>query len=76
MYSSVRPILAATLAFVDLDTLALGAAFEAGILHRDVSFNNIMITKDGEVIVNDWDHAGKAKLNPEECRKAFRTVSP
>ena len=30
----------------------------AGLLHRDISFANIMITADGRGILNDWDHAG------------------
>ncbi|GJE92085.1 hypothetical protein PsYK624_082380 [Phanerochaete sordida] len=30
----------------------------AGLLHRDISMNNIMLTTDGRGILNDWDHAG------------------
>ena len=30
----------------------------AGILHRDVSKRNIMLTKDGRGVLNDWDQAG------------------
>ena len=54
---------------------ALEDAFAIGILHRDISFNNIMLDDDGKVIVNDWDHAGKVRREPGARHKAFRTVS-
>ena len=39
--------------------LAIEKAYDtAGILHRDVSYRNIMIDQDGRGILNDWDHAG------------------
>ncbi|GJE91967.1 hypothetical protein PsYK624_081190 [Phanerochaete sordida] len=40
---------------------AICAASEAGILHRDISAKNIMLTADGRGILNDWDHAGSEK---------------
>ena len=30
----------------------------AGLLHRDISVRNVMLTSDGRGILNDWDHAG------------------
>ena len=54
---------------------ALGAAEAINILHRDISFNNIMLDENGRGIVNDWDHAGKARREPGTPHKAFRTVS-
>ena len=39
--------------------LAIDKAYHsAGLLHRDISFGNIMITADGRGVLNDWDHAG------------------
>ncbi|GJE92089.1 hypothetical protein PsYK624_082420 [Phanerochaete sordida] len=38
---------------------ALEKAYDAGFLHRDVSFKNIMITSSGRGVLNDWDHAGR-----------------
>ena len=37
---------------------ALDKAYSAGLLHRDISFKNVMITSAGRGILNDWDHAG------------------
>ena len=54
---------------------ALEGAEKAGILHRDISFNNIMLNEDGKVVVNDWDHAGKVHRDPGKPHKTFRTVS-
>ena len=54
--------------------LALDGAKEAGILHRDISFNNIMLDDEGRAIVNDWDHAGNVKSDPGRPHKTFRTV--
>lgn len=47
-------------------TIAIQKAYDAaGLLHRDVSFRNIMITSEGRGILNDWDHAGtKQQLAP------------
>ncbi|KAI5115007.1 hypothetical protein M0805_008182, partial [Coniferiporia weirii] len=36
---------------------AHGKAYEAGILHRDISIGNIMITHDGRGMLIDWDLA-------------------
>ena len=39
--------------------IAITKAYEvAGLLHRDVSIRNVMLTSDGRGILNDWDHAG------------------
>ncbi|GJE91987.1 hypothetical protein PsYK624_081400 [Phanerochaete sordida] len=39
---------------------ALQKAYETlKIMHRDFSYVNIMITSDGQGVLNDWDHAGK-----------------
>lgn len=54
---------------------AIGAARDAGILHRDISLNNIMLNAEGKVVVNDWDHAGLIERDPKGERQAFRTVS-
>lgn len=54
---------------------AIGAARDAGILHRDISLNNIMLNAEGKVVVNDWDHAGMIERDPKGERQAFRTVS-
>ena len=38
--------------------IAIGKAYDsAGILNRDISVRNIMLTADGRGILNDWDHA-------------------
>ncbi|GJE92091.1 hypothetical protein PsYK624_082440 [Phanerochaete sordida] len=37
---------------------AIDAAYSAGMLHRDISYKNIMLTADGRGVLNDWDHAG------------------
>ncbi|GJE91999.1 hypothetical protein PsYK624_081520 [Phanerochaete sordida] len=29
-----------------------------GLLHRDISYRNIMLTLEGRGVLNDWDHAG------------------
>ncbi|GJE92009.1 hypothetical protein PsYK624_081620 [Phanerochaete sordida] len=47
----------------------------AGILHRDVSKRNIMLTADGRGVLNDWDHAGrKHPLAPGIGTWAFMSV--
>ena len=39
--------------------LAMAEAYEkAGLLHRDLSIGNVMLTREGRGILNDWDHAG------------------
>ncbi|KAI5116676.1 hypothetical protein M0805_003317 [Coniferiporia weirii] len=37
--------------------IAHGAAYEAGILHSDISVGNIMISRDGRGLLIDWDLA-------------------
>ncbi|GJE92048.1 hypothetical protein PsYK624_082010 [Phanerochaete sordida] len=32
---------------------------ELGLIHRDLSSLNVMLTRDGECLLSDWDHAGK-----------------
>lgn len=59
---------------IDVNQTALDGAHEAGILHRDISFNNIMLNENGEAIVNDWDHAGNVKREPGKPHRTFRTV--
>lgn len=44
-------------------------------MHRDISFNNIMLDAMGELLLNDWDHAGLTMRKPEDTHKSFRTVS-
>lgn len=31
---------------------------EPGLIHRDLSFLNIMLSLDGRCVLSDWDHAG------------------
>lgn len=50
-------------AFHDVLT-AVGEAYDrCGILNRDISVRNIMITAEGRGILNDWDHAGRKDAN-------------
>ncbi|GJE92087.1 hypothetical protein PsYK624_082400 [Phanerochaete sordida] len=37
---------------------AMGAAYAAGFLHRDISYKNIMLTADERGVLNDWDYTG------------------
>lgn len=37
--------------------LGVNDAYKADVLHRDVSEGNIMLDKDGQGVLNDWDHA-------------------
>jgi RIO-like serine/threonine protein kinase len=47
---------------------------KAGIIHRDVSVGNILITQDGKGLLIDWDLS--KKVNSEnKPRQAQRTVS-
>ena len=64
--------------FVVLTTVVLlahKAAWEkAGVLHRDISSGNILITEDGRGLLNDWDmckYKGEG-ANPQS--PAFRSV--
>lgn len=47
---------------------------KAGYLHRDISFNNIMLESNGKAVLNDWDHAGKIEHSEGTPPKTFRTV--
>ena len=48
------------------------AYHEAGILHRDISVGNVMLTLAFGGILNDWDHAINAKIAGEG--QSYRTV--
>ncbi|CAL1708927.1 unnamed protein product [Somion occarium] len=51
---------------------AIKAAYHgAKIFHRDISTGNIMISKSGRGILNDWDHA--LKVNLRNTPQAYRT---
>ena len=47
---------------------------KVGVLHRDISYNNIMLDDKGNAVVNDWDHAGLVNPDSKKPRRAFRTV--
>ena len=47
--------------------------FAGNRLHRDVSAGNIMITKDGRGILNDWDQS--RICTPKSKAQNHRTVS-
>ncbi|GJE92047.1 hypothetical protein PsYK624_082000 [Phanerochaete sordida] len=34
---------------------------EVGLIHRDLSSLNVMLTRDGHCLLSDWDHAGTLK---------------
>lgn len=59
--------------------LAHRDAYEkCGILHRDVSGNNVMMKDDGGGILNDWDQARKVvdMVNgPRQWSRSVRQVS-
>ncbi|KAA1467193.1 hypothetical protein DENSPDRAFT_832184 [Dentipellis sp. KUC8613] len=59
---------------VILDALiALGEAYSrAGILHRDISGGNILITSEGKGVLIDWD-LSKEKTDPDSARQEWRT---
>jgi len=50
-------------------------AYEAGILHRDVSVGNIMITPEGRGLLIDWDMC-KCIDDLPQIRQSERTVGP
>ncbi|KAI5115328.1 hypothetical protein M0805_009203 [Coniferiporia weirii] len=52
-FKSSREMLTAIMDAIE----AHGKAYEAGILHRDISIGNIMITHDGRGMLIDWDLA-------------------
>lgn len=42
-----------------LHTVAIDKAYDSsGLLHRDISYGNVMIAADGRGVLTDWDHAG------------------
>jgi hypothetical protein len=48
-------------------------------MHRDVSIGNILITKDGRGILNDWEFSTVVRVvnggyEPADARLAHRTV--
>ncbi|THH29054.1 hypothetical protein EUX98_g5131 [Antrodiella citrinella] len=47
------------------------AAYDVKWLHRDVSAGNVMLTKDGEGVLNDWDHG--LKIGYPRRAASFRT---
>ena len=58
----------------DLVNLAHSAAYEvAKILHRDVSGGNILIDKDGNGMLIDWDMC-KRTDSKKKPRRPWRTV--
>jgi RIO-like serine/threonine protein kinase len=63
---------------LSLALLAHNDAFnKAGVLHRDISVGNILITK-GKGILIDWDLSKRVNKEPSECdkvRQPTRTVS-
>lgn len=50
-----------------------GANERAGILHRDISYRNIMLDSDGRGVLNDWDHASSDR---EKANGIVGTVFP
>jgi len=46
-----------------------------GILHRDISAGNILLSLDGTGILNDWDMARKVEDIRKGPRQPCRTVS-
>jgi predicted Ser/Thr protein kinase len=54
--------------------LALGDAYNAGILHRDFSPGNVIILGDGSGWLIDWDLSKPVKLRKATPRCATRTV--
>jgi RIO-like serine/threonine protein kinase len=56
--------------------LALADAYEAGILHRDFSPGNVIITDDGTGRLIDWDLSKPKNTKQATPRRATRTVCP
>ena len=54
--------------------IALGEVEAIDVLHRDISFNNVMLDDTGKAVVNDWDYAGKARTEPGAPIKTSRIV--
>jgi RIO-like serine/threonine protein kinase len=46
-----------------------------GILHRDVSGKNVLLTEDGRGVLNDWDLAKTINGMEKGVRRHQRTVS-
>ncbi|KIM39244.1 hypothetical protein M413DRAFT_48285, partial [Hebeloma cylindrosporum] len=49
------------------------AYFDAKILHRDISVGNILIDKDGDGFLIDWDLCIRISDNPPSARRPQRT---
>jgi hypothetical protein len=59
---------------------ALNHGLAHGVMHRDVSIGNILITKDGRGILNDWEFSTVVRVvnggyEPADARLAHRTVT-
>ncbi len=50
-----------------------GAYFDANILHRDISSENIMISEDGGFLI-DWDKCIRVGPQGQSPKKVERTV--
>ena len=54
-------------------------AYEAGIIHRDISAGNILLVKDEDGdwvgMLNDWELSKKVETEVTEARQPDRTVS-
>lgn len=49
-------------------------ALKCGVLHRDISLGNIMISPDGRGLLIDWDHAGETTRSEGYEHQKFCTV--
>lgn len=50
------------------------AVNKAKYLHRDISLGNVMISANGEGVLNDWDHSSRIWKGGKSTN-VFRTVS-
>ena len=55
--------------------LAHQQAFNAGVLHQDISGGNILITDNGRGLLIDWDLSRRTELAVPAARLKSRTVS-